>query len=161
MKQLPSLLLIAAILGAAVWWLRPQAIQLPSDLSLTFTDGSSRQLGELRGRPILVNFWSVNCPVCLQDMPKLAQLHEDLKSQGIPVIAISIPQDPPPLIMAAVEKLAPPYPTALDVRGELSRAFGGIDATPTTLFVDRQGRIVRRIYGELDLTRVRATLTTL
>ena len=160
-KRLLLTLLLLLPVAAGIWHFLPDSRLLPEDLPLTFTDGTHTTFGELRGKPLMLAFWSVNCPACLNDMPKLTQLRRQLGPQGIHVIAVSIPQDPPPAIMATVRKFQPGYPTALDVQGEIARSVGGVDATPMTLFIDRQGRIVRRIYGKLDLTSVRATLKTL
>lgn len=160
MKQTASLILLAALIGAAFWWLRPDYPAMPS-ASLSFTDGSSDELQNWKGKPLLVSFWSVSCPACLKDRPKLAQLHQVLSQRGGSVLSISMPHDPPPVIIDMVRKLAPPYPTALDVHGELNRAFGNIEVTPTTLLINRQGKIVHRITGELDLNQVGAMLATL
>lgn len=155
---LPLLVLIA-VAGAWQWLHRPQV--LPENLHLTFTDGNRSSIGQLRGNPFMLAFWSVNCSICLQDMPQLRNLHEQLAAQNIPVIAVSIPQDPPPAVMATVREFQPGYPTALDVQGDIASAVGGVDATPLNLFVDRQGRIVRRAYGKLDLDSARKTLSAL
>ncbi len=109
----------------------------------------------------MLAFWSVSCPLCLQEIPKIEELHRLLGQQDIRVVAVNIPQDPPPAIMATVRRFQPAYPTAMDVQGEIAKAVGGVDATPLTLFVDRQGRIVRRVYGELDFGEARSVLETL
>lgn len=159
---LPALLLLLALVAAIGYQSFPIHSQsLPEELFLTFTDGTRTQLRALRGRPLLLAFWSVNCPLCLQEIPKIAELHRLVGPNDISVIAVNIPQDPPPAIMATVRRFQPSYPTALDVQGEIARAVGGVDATPLTLFVDRQGRIVRRVYGELDLGDARSTLESL
>jgi hypothetical protein len=48
-----------------------------------------------------------------------------------------------------------PFTVALDVQGDAVRAFGGIRGTPTTLLVDKRGRIVERIVGTPDFGRLR------
>ena len=159
---LPALVLLLALvagIGYQSLLIHPQS--LPEELFLTFTDGTRKQVRELRGQPLMLAFWSVNCPVCLQDIPKIAELNRLVGPLDIRVIAVNIPQDPPPAIMATVRRFQPTYPTALDVQGEIARAVGGVDATPLTLFVDRQGRIVRRAYGELDLGEAKSTLEAL
>jgi len=160
MKQVATLALLLGLLGLGIWWMRPDYPPLP-DATLNFSDGSRQQLAELRGRPLLINFWSVSCSVCLQDMPKLVKLHEILQKRGGKLVAVNMPHDPPPAILHAINELDMPYPTVLDVHAEINRAFGGIQATPTTLFVNRQGKIVAKITGELDLQHAGALLATL
>ena len=161
MKQLPGLALLLVVLAAAVWLLRPQPEPLPGELRLDFTDGSSRVLKEMQGQPLLVNFWSTDCQACVEELPRLAQLYRELQPQGVHLITVSAPGDPTPTLQATVQQLALPFPVALDPQGDVARAFRVTEARPVTLFVDRQGRIARRMSGEIDLTRVRATLTTL
>jgi peroxiredoxin len=161
MKQLPGLALLIVVLAAAVWLLRPQPEPLPGGLRLDFTDGSSQLLEQMHGRPMLVNFWSTDCQACVEELPRLAQLYREQRDQGVRLITVSAAGDPAPAVQAMVEQLALPFPVALDPQGQIARAFGVDETRPATLFVDRQGRIVRRMSGSLDMTRVRATLTTL
>jgi len=161
MKQLPGLALLLVALAAAVWFLRPQPEPLPGQLRLDFVDGSSRVLRELHGQPMLVNFWSTACQACLEELPRLAQLYRELQPRGVRLITVSATEDSRQAVQATVEQLELPFPVALDRQGDIGRAFGVTETRPVTLFIDREGRIVRRMPGELDLTRVRATLTTL
>ena len=81
---------------------------------------------DLRGKSLLVTFWSVDCEICPRDMPRLSRLHDSLKAQNFMVIGVAMPHDPPPAIIATVERQNPGYPIALDVHGEVNKAFGGI-----------------------------------
>ena len=161
MKQSLGFVLLAVTLVGAVWLLRPQPEPLPAGLSLTLTDGSSHTLTQMGGQPALLVFWSTDCEPCLRDLPRLAQLHQELQARGMNLIAVSAAGDPPHAVQATMAQLATPLPVALDPQGEASRALDISGDLPVTLFIDRQGRIVRRLSGELDLTRIRATLTTL
>jgi thiol-disulfide isomerase/thioredoxin len=117
---------------AAAWLFWPEARQMP-DTSFHLTDGRTLSSSELRGRSVLINFWSISCEVCLRDIPTLTRLHE---------------------------RLQPQYPVALDVHGEISAAFGGIEATPTSILVRPDGSISHRERGPIDESRIRATLLT-
>jgi len=64
-------------------------------------------------------------------------------------------------VLGIVERLSPVYPIALDVHGEVNRAFGGIDVTPTHILVGPDGNIAYSGEGPLDETRIRATILTL
>jgi thiol-disulfide isomerase/thioredoxin len=157
----PALLLIVA--GSLSWWfwsLRAQPAMLPQ-VTLNPTDGAPFAAHALLGKPLVISFWSISCSVCLQDRPKLAALHRLLQRQGGTVIAVNMPYDPPSAILALLAEQPTPYPDVLDVRAEVNQAFGGIDITPTRLYVDRQGKIVRRATGELDLDHARETLAEL
>jgi thiol-disulfide isomerase/thioredoxin len=142
---------------AAVWLLWPRPQPMPA-VSFTLTEGRVLDSAALRGKTVLVNFWSVNCAVCLRDMPALKRLHETL--QDFTVIGVAASYDPPPAVMETVARLQPGYPIALDVQGELAHAFGGVTSTPTSFLVDPAGNIQYVERGALDEARVRATILT-
>ncbi|BAN69902.1 peroxiredoxin family protein [endosymbiont of unidentified scaly snail isolate Monju] len=109
----------------------------------------------------MLDFWSVDCPICLADMPALAALLPEIEARGARLIGVNIPQDPPPVIMEAATTLAPPWPLALDPRGELAAAVGGIVGTPTLVILDHEGRVHQRLVGELDADALLAVLDAL
>jgi peroxiredoxin len=123
-------------------------------------DGRTLHSADLRGKSVLINFWSVSCEVCLRDMPRLTRLHETMEEHGFMVIGVAVPHDPPAAVIGVVEKLEPAYPIALDVHGEISKGFGGIKVTPTTYLVGPDGNINYSERGTLDETRIRATVLT-
>lgn len=142
------LLVVAATAMTILLW--PRAGALPQELVLTFSDGGRTTIGNLQGRLLVLDFWSLSCTQCLQDMPKWADLLPALRQHGAELISVSIPQDPPSLAIAKARQLALPWPFALDPRGEISAAVGGIEVTPTLILIDRKGTIVDRRYGALD-----------
>jgi len=150
--------ILIAVIAVFIW---PGKQTINADLTFNLLDGRKLQMADLHGKPLLVNFWSANCPVCLHDMPKLAKLQDDTREQGLQIIGVSIPQDPPPVILAMVKKLHPKHPLALDVHGEIARAFGGISVTPSTFLIDQQGKIVLSMYGALDSQGIKAHLAKL
>jgi peroxiredoxin len=158
--RLAGLLFATAALVAGFLWLLPEKRPMP-DVTFTLTDGSQIDSQALRGKRVLVNFWSVSCAICLRDMPRLRVLHESLADRDFTVIGVAMHYDPPPAVIATIEKLAPGYPIALDVHGELARAFGNVSVTPTSFLIDRSGKIHLEKRGALDETRVRATILTL
>ena len=157
--KLHGLLLLLAI-GVAGWLLWPDPQPMP-DTTFNLTDGRTLHSGDLRGKSVLMNFWSVACPTCRRDIPTLTRLHDDgLGGKGLMVIGVASAQDPPPVILSALEQLQPGYPIALDVHGTVEAAFGGIDATPTNFLISPDGRIRYVERGPLDEQRIRATLLT-
>lgn len=154
MKLISALSLFGLVIGALLWMrAEPQAAP---DVMLNFTDGERKRLADYRGEPVLVTFWSINCPACIKDIPKLAKLHEG----GLTVLAVSIPQDPPHVVIEMLNKLNMPYPTVLDVHGEISQGFGGVQVTPSHFLLDPAGMIALRSHGAIDVARVKATEMT-
>jgi peroxiredoxin len=151
--------LVVLALAGGLWLIWPQAQMMP-DARFVLLDGRKLDSQELRGRPVLVNFWSVTCSVCVRDMPRLERLQETLRDRDLLVIGVALSSDPPPVVLDFVEKHPPGIPIALDVHGEVSRAFGDVQVTPTTFLIDPAGRIRYRESGPLDEVRIRATLAT-
>ena len=147
------------IATAAAWLLWPEAKPMP-EATFNLLDGRTLRSADLRGKSVLINFWSVNCEICLGDMPRLTRLQESLEDQGLVVIGVAVPHDPPPAVISTVEQLKPGYAIALDVHGEVSKAFGGIKVTPTSYLIDPRGNINFSERGPLDETRIRATILT-
>ena len=159
MKILSSIILVLLVIGA-FWLMKSSPVPAP-EITLNYTDGTRKTLADYRGQPVLLNFWSVNCPICLKDMPHLSDIYQAMQERKVQVIGVSIPQDPPPAVLALLEKMQPAYPTALDVHGEISQGFGNITVTPTTFVIDRKGMIVQKTQGAIDPVRLKAILTTL
>ena len=155
---LPTAAAVLVVL-AGIWLMSSNARPMP-EVSFNLTDGRSLHTTDLRGRPALINFWSVSCEVCLRDMPVLSRLHESQEDHGLMVIGVAAPYDPPPAVIAAAEKLAPAYPISLDVHGEVSKAFGDIGVTPTNFLIDPSGNINFSERGPIDEIRIRATVLT-
>ncbi len=157
-RMLSGLLIIGTIV-LGLWLVWPNRQPMPA-VTFNLLDGRKLTSEALRGRPVLVNFWSLNCAVCIDDMPSLARLHETLKDRQLMVIGVAMSHDPPPAVIALAEQRQLPYPIALDVHGELKQAFGGVDATPTNFLIAPDGSIRYAAQGPLDEVRIRATITT-
>lgn len=134
--------------------------QLPV-LSLTTLNGQHLDNAALRGHPLLITFWSLNCGPCLREIPELVDLHNDLTAQGLIIIAIDMAYDPADHVLALARVRHLPYPIALDPMGKVAAAFGAVDVTPTTFLFDGEGRGIERIVGPMNAAQMRATIKTL
>lgn len=159
MRQGLLTVLIVGVVGLSAWLLWPDPQPMPQT-RFNLLDGRQIDSAELRGRPVLINFWSVTCAICLRDMPKLTRLQQSLTERKLLVIGVAMPHDPPPVVIDLVKKREPGYAIALDVHGEINRAFGDVQVTPTTLLIDPAGQIRYTERGALDETRIRATIAT-
>jgi peroxiredoxin len=158
------LLIAAALLvGLVILALRWNSEQDPPapDVGFQLVDGRDLKMADLRGRPVLVSFWSTSCAQCLRDMPRLADLYRRLGPRGLEMIGVAMPFDRPDHVLEVARREALPYPVSLDVDGELSRAFGGIAATPTSILVDPDGMMVLRRVGPLDHVRLETRIDKL
>lgn len=154
-RRAPRLIVFALIgvtAALAVWWLRPGEQAMAPTLELAYLDGSRSGLASLRGRPVLVNFWSLTCAPCLEELPDLARFHAHWRPRGLEMIAIAMPYDPPLQVRNFARERSLPWRVALDVGGEAARAFA-VSYVPMTFILDPAGRIVHQQAGKLDTER--------
>jgi peroxiredoxin len=148
-----ALIIVIALLAA--WWLPSKLPAPPPELRFTLLDGRVLTLAELRGRPVLLAFWATSCVPCIQELPDLIQLYRELRPRGLELVGVAMPYDPPLHVQMLVRKHQVPYPIALDVSGQITRAFDGVSFIPTAYLLDPQGRIIDRHVGKLDIERAR------
>lgn len=148
------LALVIALVGAAALFLPTTNRGMAPDVELALLDGRTLPLSAWRGRPVVLSFWSLTCRPCLEERPDLAAFYEELRPQGLELIAVAMPYDPPLAVRDFNERDPSPYPIALDVNGSAMGAFG-VDVIPVAVIVDPQGHIVYRQTGKLDIARAR------
>lgn len=142
---------------AAALQAQAQPIAAPA-LTFTTIAGQTIRLSDLRGKVVLVNFWATSCSICLAETPELIQTYRQSHKQGLEVIAVAMPYDQPGLIKQYIAKHGLPFPVVWDSKGDIGRSFGGVQATPITFIIDKQGRLISRTVGIIDFERLRRYL---
>jgi peroxiredoxin len=127
-------------------------------ITLVSLQGESVALRALQGKVVLVNFWATDCAVCLKEMPAMAETYRKYAQRGFEALFVAMPYDRPDRVLHYARSAGLPFKVALDIQGEAARAFGGIQATPTTFLIDKRGRIVERILGEPDFGKLHALI---
>ncbi len=107
----------------------------------------------LRGKVVLVVFWTFNCYNCLNALPHVRAWAEKYRGQGLVVVGVHTPELPFERdignVRSAVARLGIDYPVAVDNSSAIWRAFGN-EYWPAAYFVDAQGRIRHHHFGEHD-----------
>jgi len=124
------------------------------DLVVRYIDGSSKNLAELRGRPLLLHFWATWCPPCRQELPHLLTLAE---SGRIDVLLIALDDDWAP-VRRFLERPVPATMALAD--GSQVRSRFGVHELPESFVIDRTGNMTLRFRGPQDWTAA-ATLERL
>ena len=162
MKKSTKLLVILTIVSALAWagtYMFPPAPPIPSETEFVLLDGTKKTLQSLRGRPVLVSFWATTCPPCLEELPDLIQLYKDWHPQGLEMIAVAMPYDPPIRVQEFVQRHNIPYPVALDVQGVVTSAFGGVPFVPAAFIIDPNGKTELNYTGRLDIAKARRIIS--
>lgn len=140
---LSAVVLIALVAGVVVWTTGSDDSAAPADpapeVTLEFFDGSSQQLSDLRGKPVVLNFWASWCPACISEMPAFGEVHRRLGDE-VEFIGVNMQEVDLDAAMDLVEQTRVEYRLVHDVNGSMYNAFGGI-AMPTTVFISADGSV--------------------
>jgi thiol-disulfide isomerase/thioredoxin len=133
--------------------------EIAPDLSLKDLKGIEVNLKEFRGKVVLLNFWATWCPPCRKEIPSMVGLYKKYKDMGLEIIGVNLDK----LGKSDVEKFSLEYkinfPILLNPSGDVAALYGVV-VLPTTVFLDRNGRIKGRISGAVDWT-AEANLSTI
>ena len=142
--------LAALALGAAASLLFLQRDVAAPEVRFSTLSGESFSTSDLRGKVVLVNFWSTSCVSCVKEMPKMVETYKKYAPRGYEMVAVAMSFDPPREVAEFASHRALPFKVALDSTGSIAKSFGEIRITPTTFVLDRQGRVLKRYLGEPD-----------
>ena len=131
------------------------------DVGYTLLDGSQHRTADLQGKVVLVNFWATSCSTCVKEMPELVETHQKFKSRGYETLAVAMSYDPPAYVVNFVESRKLPFRVALDLDGGIARSFGDVQLTPTSVLIDKHGRVVKRYVGQPDFAELHALVDKL
>lgn len=128
------------------------------DLTLETMDGQSLDLAAQEGRVLLINFWATWCAPCRKEIPDLKKLHSDLNAEGLTVIGVALDQDGAEVVKPFADQLDINYPIVIDSEGSTESEFGPVYGLPTTVVVDPNGQITKRVIGIFPVEEMRPTL---
>lgn len=135
------------------------------DFVLPALRGGNLRLSEYRGQVVALTFWSSRCSSCAQQLAELSELQATYGSAGLITLAVSVDSDLPHAREFAQQLLAGGHvklPLLIDAERAVGRVYG-IDRLPTTVLIDRGGRVRQLIrdYRRTDnsyISQLRALL---
>jgi thiol-disulfide isomerase/thioredoxin len=122
----------------------------PVNLPFRDMQGKKVQLSELRGKPVVLNFWATWCGPCRAEMPMLVEAEKTFSSKGVVFVAISLDdRETRDKIPAFVQEFGIRFPvwthgSTMDLQ---DLKLG--EALPATAFLDAKGRVVARVLGQI------------
>ncbi|HZU60699.1 MAG TPA: redoxin domain-containing protein [Solirubrobacteraceae bacterium] len=125
------------------------APELP--LGLPWFGGGPLSMGDLRGRPVLIEFWDFCRPNSVRTLPYLKGWHERYAPRGLQVIGVHTsgfaPSADPSAVQAGVARLQIPYPVVVDVQYEIWGLYGNL-GWPARYLFNQKGMLFEQHYGE-------------
>ena len=155
--------LAAAVLGMSATLMIRHSVEREKAPSVAYTllDGRHASTQELRGKVVLVNFCATSSAICLHEMPKIISTYQRFRSRGYDTLAVSMSYDAPAAVIAYAQRRSLPFGVAIDNTGAIAQSFGNVQSTPTSLLIDKHGRIVKRFVGEPNFAELDALVEKL
>jgi thiol-disulfide isomerase/thioredoxin len=119
-------------------------------------------LQQYKGEVLLVNFWATWCAPCKSEIPLLIGLHEKYGSRGFEILGLSMDEDGKKVVQPFLDKerfdvggQKEPinYPIAF-ANDSIGEKFGGVMGLPTSLLLARDGKVIKRIIGPIELSDI-------
>jgi cytochrome c biogenesis protein CcmG/thiol:disulfide interchange protein DsbE len=111
-------------------------------------DGNRLSLGDLRGRPVIVNFWASSCAPCVDEFPLLTSAAAAHRSDGLAVVGIVV-RDSSVAARDFLARMGATWPSAMDPGDAVAMQYG-IIGPPDSFFIDRDGIVVSSQIGPLS-----------
>ncbi len=130
----------------------------PVELSGTDFAGAAQDVALWRGDVVVLNTWYAACPPCRKEAPDLVAVAVDYADKGVHVLGINGVDDAG-AAEAFQRTFDVPYPSIQDTDKQAVAALQGVvpvQATPTTVVLDRSGRVAARVVGTVDGSTLRA-----
>lgn len=150
------ILVLAALL--AFLWLSPSGHPQAPAVSFKALNGKTFTLAELKGRPVIINFWATTCPGCVKEIPVLIAMADKYAEQQLMIIGVAMDYDPEDQVREMVRLKKMNYTIVLDKTGYLAKTFNNVTLTPTTFFINKQGQITKHKLGELSHSEMAASI---
>ena len=120
--------------------------QLAPDFTLKSTDGKEVKLSDLRGKAVLLNFWATWCGPCKVEIPWFIELEKQYASQGLVIVGVAMDDDAEKVVPKFAQEMKIDYTVLLGTE-PVADLYGGVEGLPMTFYIDRNGKIVKRVAG--------------
>lgn len=120
--------------------------RLAPDFSLPGADGHAVRLSAFQGRVVLLNFWATWCGGCNVEIPWFLDFEKRWSAAGLRVVGVSFDEDGWKVVRPFLSAKKIDYPVVV-AGPELGASYGGVDALPVTMVLDREGRIAAEHTG--------------
>jgi peroxiredoxin len=123
--------------------------QMAPNFSLEDLSGKKANLKQYRGKVVFLNFWATWCGPCKEEMPSMEALYQKFKERGFVFLTISVDYEEKKKVKEFIDKHHYTFPVLIDSKG-FTLDFYGVKGIPTTILIDKKGRMVGRAIGPKD-----------
>lgn len=126
------------------------------DFSLELMSGETLTLADLRGKAVMVDFWSSWCPPCRQEAPVLAEVYLEYENLPVEFVGVDI-WDVPAAAQEHIDRYNVPYPNGIDADGIIAINYG-VTGLPEKFFISPEGMVVKKFVGPMSPSKLRGIL---
>lgn len=134
-------LALSMLLASGVW----AAGKPAPDFTLPDIQGKEHTLSSLKGKVVVLNFFTIWCMPCRAEMPDLNKIYLELKDKGFQMFGVCLKADPTQLRFL-VKQIGLDYPVLM-ATDKVDQDYGSVAVVPTTFIIDKQGNIIHTIEG--------------
>ncbi len=120
------------------------------EFSILTDSGMTVSKANFGGKVLVLNFWATWCPPCIDEMPSLSQLHDQMNEQGVVVLGISVDEDPA-VYQSFVANHGISFLTARDPAAKISADYGTF-RYPETYIITADGKVAQKLVGPANWT---------
>jgi peroxiredoxin len=116
------------------------------NFTLPGLDGKIVRLSDHKGHVVLVNIWATWCPPCVDEMPSMEALYQELKDENFEILAISIDATGTETVARFMKKFNLSFPALMDPGGTIKSVYQ-TTGVPESFIISKQGILVEKIIG--------------
>ena len=108
--------------------------------------GKTVSLADYRGKVVLLNIWATWCPPCVEEMPSMEKLYQEMKGEPFEILAVSLDESGTKVVAPFMKKHKLSFPTLIDSAGIMKDLYQ-TTGIPESLIITKDGVILEKIIG--------------
>ena len=145
--------------GSGAGYVKPENRKLAPDFVLSDASGNPVRLSDLRGKVVLLNFWATWCAPCRLEIPWFVEFQKSYRDQNFAILGVSLDEDGWNAVRPYIHTRNVNYTVAIG-NDDVARLYGA-DSLPTTLIIDRYGRLAATHGGLCERSEYASEIRTL
>jgi peroxiredoxin len=125
-----------------------KGVQAP-DFALPDIEDKMVRLTEYRGKVVLLHIWATWCPVCVEEMPSIRRLYQEMKGEDFEILAVSIDASGAEVVLPFMKKHRLNFTSLTDPKNAIKNIYQ-TTGVPESFIIDKNGRIAEKILGPRD-----------
>jgi len=119
------------------------------NFTLPGLDGQMISLADYKGKVVFLNIWAAWCPPCVEEMPSMEKLYQELKGEDFEILAVSIDVFGAKEVIPFMKKHTLSFPALTDTKGTIKSLYQ-TTGVPESFIIDKKGIIVEKVIGPRD-----------